>query len=169
MIDYTKIPEYNKMIAQFMGYSYHPYNNKEQIMGGYWHYSMDESQMSINNFKLKSNLYLCRHHKDLRYFNEWNWLIPVVEKIENLDLKEYFYSWEDYDGDRRYNFTGLSIEIEDVRVWPYINFELDPCSLIIGESCIVGKNKREAVYEAVVEIILWHNELINRNAKESKL
>lgn len=158
MIDYTKIQEHNKMIAQFMGYRYVPFDEGGKINGGYWHNSIPDNQCNLRSSKTKQHKYLCRLHRQLRYFNSWDWLMPVLEKIENLDLKEYFYTWKDNDGETRYNFTGISIEIEDVRVWPYISWELDPSSPILDKNVIVGKNKREAVYEAVIEIIKWYND-----------
>jgi hypothetical protein len=108
--------------------------------------------------------YYIRYNKeykieDSQFHKSWDWLMPVIEKIESLDLSDWMYSWEDMDGSTRYNFEGISVEIENTRCWIYINLSLDPYWTINEKT----NNKRfdtklEAVYEAVVEFIEWYNE-----------
>ena len=97
--------------------------------------------------------------KGSAYSNDWNCIMPVVEKIESLDLSEWMYSWEDMDGETNYNFEGISVEIENTRCWIYIHLSLDPYWTINEKTFKVRyETKLQAVYEAVVEFIEWYNE-----------
>jgi hypothetical protein len=97
--------------------------------------------------------------EDSQFHKSWDWLMPVVEKIESLDLSEWMYSWEDLDGETRYNFEGISVEIEKTRCWIYINLSLDPYWTINEKTFKVKyETKLEAAYESVVEFIEWYNE-----------
>lgn len=95
----------------------------------------------------------------MKFSQSWDWLMPVIEKIESLDLSEWMYSWEDMDGETNYNFEGISVEIENTRCWIYINLSLDPYWTINEKTFnIKHETKLKAVYEAVVEFIEWYNE-----------
>ena len=109
----TKTEENNELIADFMGIVFHDDEDK-------W-YDAD-------------GLYL-----DGLYFNEsWDWLMPVVEKIESI---------EDEHRCAKYNVNTVQcfVEIVDNHTSEEI-IELD------------GDTKKEATYKAVVEFIKWYNE-----------
>ena len=55
-------------------------------------------------------------HGDIEYLTSWDWLMPVVEKIESLDLSEYGYQWEGIDGETEYNNGSICVEIEHAHV-----------------------------------------------------
>jgi hypothetical protein len=98
-------------------------------------------------------------HGDVEYLKSWDWIMPVVEKIESLDLSEWMYKWEGIDGEIEYNFEGISVEIENKRCWIYINLSLDPYWTINEKTFKVKyETKLEAAYESVVEFIEWYNE-----------
>lgn len=61
----------NKLIAEFMGYKF--YNNLPQQRNGY--------QLPKNK---GTAIYLAYSTSDLQYHTSWDWLMPVVDKIENL-------------------------------------------------------------------------------------
>ena len=61
--------ESNKLMAKFLGYSYHHKHNQVYFAG--WS-------------KGKSREYLCRTHQQLKFDTDWNWLMKVVEKIEEI-------------------------------------------------------------------------------------
>lgn len=96
----------------------------------------------------------------IEYSKSWNWLIPVVEKIESLDLKESMYSWEGYEGNTEYNFNGIEVEISGNSCSIWIHLQLDPMTLIVDSKC---DSKKEATYKSVVEFIKYYNNLINKN------
>ena len=62
-------------------------------------------------------------------FEQWQWLMPVVEKIENIAIDEDVF----------YDVLMHGLE----------------CS--IGHVCNAGQTKMEAVYKSVVEFIKQHN------------
>ncbi len=73
-----------------------------------------------------------QYHHESFYHSSWDWLMPVVEKIEN------------------YNSGSTLVIIEDERCHldTQNNFEIDS----------VGHTKIEATYNAVVQFIEWYNE-----------
>ena len=97
-------------------------------------------------------------HGDIEYKTSWEWLMPVIEKIESLDLKEYGYKWEGIDGETEYNNGSICVEIERDRCWIYMNLSLDPMHTL-NENIYRMKFdiKLEAVYAAVVEFIEYYN------------
>ena len=74
-----------------------------------------------------------------RYHKEWNWLMPVVEKIEN------FMDGEQGDSIRghRYNVDISHCSCEITGECPEIHFQ--------------EATKKKATYKAVVEFIKWYN------------
>lgn len=68
--------------------------------------------------------------EDMKFHSSWDWLMPVVEKIESLGN----YGFTIYRNST--NINGLPIELANTR----------------------GNTKIEAVYNACVEFILWYNE-----------
>src|SRR6185437_13454507 len=64
IIDNNKIIEGNKLIAEFMGIKDNP--NKK----GYYYHPLKKDWGTIKGFK---------------YHSSWDWLMPVVEKIRNID------------------------------------------------------------------------------------
>jgi len=99
----------------------------------------------------------------LGYHKSWDWLMPVVEKIESLDLQEWFYKWDD-GGRIRYNFMCVNVWIEFNRCYIDIDLELDPAKNITSQKC---KTKLEATYQAVVEFIKWYNVQKETNSQNS--
>ena len=103
-------------------------------------------------------------HGDIEYKTSWDWLMPVVEKIESLDLSEYGYQWKGIDGEVEYNNGSICVEIEQGRCWIYMNLSLDPPHTLNEKtSYIKFPSKIEAVYAAIVEFIEYYNKLINQN------
>ena len=75
---------------------------------------------------------------DLEYHCSWDWLMPVVEKIESLDI--YF-----------------GISSKNITVFPIDNLNANkPIVKIMG--WIEKLTKIEATHKAVVEFIKWYNE-----------
>jgi len=109
--------ENNKLIAEFMGY--------ETVGDGY-----------IIPYDDTDNDYYLPEH--LKFHSSWEWLMPVVEKIENTSVD---------NKDNSDSFFNVVIEA----------FE---CDINGGGNTIHanGHTKKEATYKAVVEFIKWYNE-----------
>lgn len=103
------ITDNNKLIAEFMRAVYMSHINKWFVMN---EECIDE---------------------ELKYNSDWNWLMEVVEKIENLGFDFAIY-------------TGSSVSIVNTKDFPFEE--------VISLS---GSSKKEAVYNAVVAFIEWYN------------
>lgn len=80
----------------------------------------------------------------LRYLNydkDWNQLMKVVSKVENLDLRKYTV---------KISYDICSID--------YTNIKSRLDAPIIFKRSIDQSNKIEAVYNAVTEFIKWYNQ-----------
>ena len=130
MKEFTK-EEYNKLCAEFLGM----YQTDD---GRYW----EETDNSLTNWYVE----------ELRFDYDWEYIMPIVEKIE--DLKTETSSFKFYINpksviireDKNYSFEigdrGTSSEPL------YFN----------GSKCITGKSKKEAVVKAIWEFLNWYNE-----------
>lgn len=114
--------ERNKLIAEFMGYKFY-----------------EHLPLKRNGWQLESNkdtaIYLTHSDEDLKYHNSWDWLMPVVEKIENL---------------------GANVLIG--RMFCEIKYTNPLNEGEIFEKKIVSGIKINAVNGSVVEFIKWYNE-----------
>jgi len=91
-------------------------------------------------FDIESDIILIQANK-LPYSTDWNWLMEVVEKIESLtDI----------------NSNGCFMELESIGF--NAKFIFDDGTRILKDS--KGETKIEAVYNACVEFIKWHNNQI---------
>ena len=113
-----KTIENNKLIAEFMGLNLHQ---------GVWRKSTLATERKI-----------CKEDA-LKYHEDWNWLMVVVEKIESLEI---------FDRMGRFNINTKNFDEN------YTSFITDKDEDFI--QC-EGDTKIEAVYNAVVEFIKWYN------------
>ena len=114
------VTENNKLIAEFMGGLY---NNQSML-------SLQSNEIwlpyhGVCNYKSDNG-------KRLKYHSDWNWLMPVVEKIESLGNDILI--------------TSNYIQITYNKGEKFIAIELE------------GNIKIFAVYDACIEFIKWYNE-----------
>jgi len=102
--------EKNKLIAEFMNYPQSGIDNKDP-----YYYAMKH----------------CFDNNLMKYHSSWDWLMPVVEKIESLGLNTKIYTGHTTIASRDASF--ISQKLNDSKI--------------------------EATYEAVVEFIKWFNTL----------
>lgn len=124
------IEEGNKLIAEFMGAKLNCESGLEV------NFHMNEFGYKIGNGDETFN--------SLKFHKSWDWLIPVVEKIENTELSNIK------------NNTAL------------VNICLVGCSIKFNNKerlpiLTNADNKLKAVYKAVVAFINWYNEQTNKN------
>lgn len=123
--------ENNKLIAEFMGWSY-------DYSGIKWAVPItDDLIPESDNYKSGSRLL----DEELTFHKNWNWLMPVIEKIANLELKYlnaegFFNPYPTTFGQQ--NDDGLFV------------FRLPSHRLHSHQNLI------EAAYNAVVEFIMMH-------------
>lgn len=131
----------NELIARFMGV-------KEE-QGFYDSYGKDDPYWFTSNKIYRTysrslpDLSFDDFVENSRYHIEWDWLMPVVEKIESLGYLTSIYAL-DIDGNKRRHDVLLN------------DFSGDQIKKCYGYSY---NSKIEAVYKAVVEFIKWYNEL----------
>ena len=119
-----KTIENNKLIAEFLSVKIHPCE-------------------TIENFKFlpieERGLYNGYFIDELKYHEDWNWLMVVVENIESLEI---------FDRMGRFNINTKNFDEN------YTSFITDKDEDFI--QC-EGDTKIEAVYNATVEFIKWYN------------
>ena len=134
-----EILEGNRLIADFMQVDY---SGKEQIM---W----------------RPGAYIPFTEKCLRYHSSWDWLMSVVNKIENIG------SIVEIHGTRH---ALEKINLHSCRIH-YSIFNTVTDKYVADEIVLFRYNtkfnisKINCVYEAVVEFIKWHNQQNNETNK----
>ena len=136
-----------KLIADFMDLEYIPYELTDNNCG-WWKKDTYSSNVScINNPN-----YIGYNNLSLLYDQEYNWIMPVVEKIEllNLEIEEYNileYFIVDSHRNSCTIFSGLKNADELIKS-PYYYYDTR-----------YGTDKLNAIYLAVVKFIEWYNKL----------
>ncbi len=140
----------NETIAVFMGYEYIPFTNADQdFKPGWWKKGVtteDQSREAVSR-KVGKGKFICRNHKNLKYHSSWDWLMPVVEKIESLELSD-FYS----EG----NFSSVDVNIEKGHCYIYVHLNYDPPHRITGMSNY-SMTKINLIYSQVLEFIKYYD------------
>ena len=119
-----KTIENNKLIAEFLSVKIHPCETIEKF-----------KFLPIEERGLYNGYFI----DELKYHEDWNWLMEVVEKIESLEI---------FDRMGRFNINTKNFDEN------YTSFITDKDEDFI--QC-EGDTKIEAVYNAVVEFIKWYN------------
>lgn len=142
------------LLAEFLGWKYYP---KVKIMTHFYDCELhklndlDEDDVWIVGVKPEFEKYLCTspafydinniekpyddYHYSLKFNSDWNWIIKVVEKIENLD----------------YDFI---ISNKTANVWTKTDFN---CITDNSKDENRYSSKLEAVFEACVQFVEWYN------------
>lgn len=132
-----EILESNKLIAEFMGGKY---NNQVNFR-----IAQNEIWLPIHGVT-KFNTADLGSGKILEYHKSWDWLMPVVEKIESLGYTTLIKNY----GDEFSNFVEI------------LNTDEDPLQICCFTEHVMLKSKLELTYKAVIEFIKWYNEKYNK-------
>jgi hypothetical protein len=122
----TETKTENELIAEFMGF--------EKTSTFY-------DTADDRHYKYKSELFGYTYPSEWAFHIKWDWLMPVVEKIGQLD-GDYTVS---INTQKEPSLYGHECSIYDTG--HAVSFLME------------SKNLIEAVYKAVVEFIKWHNQL----------
>jgi hypothetical protein len=119
--------EKNRMIAEFMGGEFEKmhFNGVEQ-----------EVVTLINCHQIKMSQLMSVYTSNLLFHTSWDWLMPVVEKIE----------------------TELKYEVLIGRIYSQVNIIGDEDNTISKWVCGDPKKKLEITYETICQFIEWYNE-----------
>jgi len=126
--------ENNRLIAEFMGAE----SQADIIDSDVLEYDMFGCIGMANTFQ-DINAKHFYHPEEMRFHDSWDWLMPVVEKIESI---------EDENRCAKYNVNVFQCFVDIV----YSNNNE-------GEEIVVvdGQSRRDAIYKAVVKFIEWYN------------
>jgi hypothetical protein len=121
----NEVQQGNIDIALFLGYEYYPWNSGSEKPFG-WR----KPKKPLPQFSTKFPYFLGRRHSDLRFSNDWNWLMLCVAAIEKskenitvrtqdrLLLKELFpqlrYKLEEADISKCFNIIIQIIKILEI-------------------------------------------------------
>ena len=94
-------------------------------------------------------------------YTDWNKLMPVIDKIEELDMSKYHYKWIDLDNEERCNFVNYEVNIDHRACSIWMNLQLDPVVLVAGDYRKEYDTRIKAVWECVVEFIQYYNKITN--------
>jgi hypothetical protein len=126
----------NKLIAKFMGHELKKptrgvlKNVQHYLSIGFPRVYQYENKSSFGStFSIKQYLY----PKDLKYHESWDWLMPVIEKIENTKECNCFTIHD-----------GINTTIETWNGYDFIYHEDG-----------MSKTKIESAYRGVIEFIEW--------------
>jgi hypothetical protein len=129
-----EITEGNKLIAQFMGYQY-------EIGGGIepsgW-YTLVPLTFS-DGFTRE---YLCREDSKLSYHKSWDWMMPVVDKINGMGKAYSFAIFKSY--------VSLTVE-KGGKVFKDFSFAY-------SEYITATQTGKEAAFKLLVKFVKWENE-----------
>jgi hypothetical protein len=131
----NEIIKENRIIAHFMNYFY---------IKDFDTYSIPEQErLKVDSFSYSYEFSDIFKSKELKFHLSYDWLMPVIEKIENLNLDEF----------------GLGEFVSNIsnRQGFYCEFRLrNSYETKISDS--FGDSKIDAIYNAVIEFINWYNE-----------
>ena len=120
--------ENNKLIAEFMGYS-QPHPDYPNTT--YW-YKQGEEPLTI-----------------LLFDTDWNWLMAVVEKLESMEIEVRMNS---------HFSTTLKYTLYQTQIcYDLKHNNCDSTQLYLSYNNVY-KNRKDSIYNAVVEFIKWYNE-----------
>ena len=119
--------ENNRIIAEFMGYTLN-----------------ENDEYPIEYITVQGHWDTCSI-QDLNYHKSWDWLMKVVEKIENTKIKDYSIS------------TDITDDKTFINVWHY--GDGGKWSILISNLNEEYKdfNKMQRTYKAVVKFINFYN------------
>lgn len=143
-----QVVEGNKLIARFLGYEYYPHNHPEinkPIDAGWKTHPKASPFTKLNATEsLLSKIrydYLCRHHNGLAFHSDWNQLMRVIDKIEELGHST------NIDSDVR--------ELINDKYYCGILYK-DAIGTYIAQQ-YSRTSKMDAVWNCVIQFIQWYN------------
>lgn len=174
----NEITEKSKVIAEYLGWRYIPFNDLQGFPKAGWWQVEEREKTSVTldsgevvntigvgdvmnrkqGWQIIDNSYVkfvCRNHSQLRFYNSFDALIPAIEKLEKEDLSDYCYKWKDGRGLNN-NFVYVEFMRFRDNSFIAIEWELDPFTTI-------GKNEGKGIikdtFYAVYQAIKYINDL----------
>jgi hypothetical protein len=129
----------NKLIAEFIGASvWKSYWNKNDKSD--WFDIQPFEDIGIHGINIGSG-----NTKDLYFHSSWDWLMPVVESIENIERTDLYKHPQFRLSSYRYLPEEWKADIQDCKTTK-IRFQTNNCN-----------SKLEATWLVIIEFIKWYN------------
>jgi len=133
----------NKVIAEFMGYRFYD-KQTDPIWPGWrkeWKKEWENKKRNIDD-----DVFLCKRHRDLKYHSSYDWLMPVVQRIEDLG---YYVKVSGFSGstDLEISEKGLGLNLI--------------CQNFIGVSG--AESKIDVIWLGVVDFIRYYKKQLRVN------
>ena len=129
--------EGNKLIAEFMGAIFH-----KDWTSAIYKIPQDTYEYIINPTPVSSKFWMA---DEMCYHSSWDWLMPVVDKIEKENASQFTY--------RYYDEINWGKELHVVTS----SYFLNSYNRLNKKFKCESSNKLEAYWLAVVEFIKWYN------------
>lgn len=138
--------ENNKLIAEFMGRN--------------WDDVMEMCKQEVYDSGHRSDSIIDDPEYWSCYNSDWNWLMAVVEKIENIKVKGSQWSCiTDEDEPVEFEFTvAIKNKVTVINRHAFDGDEEDFLSIYDGRNYTNGSTKIENTYNACIAFIKWYNE-----------
>ena len=162
------IAEQSKILAEYLGWKYIPSNDLQGFPKAGWYMPLSSHrEQKINMKGLGSFIvdkmpykYVCRNHNQLMFYNSFDELIPVLNKLTEEDLSEYMYSWERcVEGDEEDCETGVFMNIDY-----YISVEFGTI-IEINPAMEIGRCQGEGIIKNTFNACVQAVEYINKRKK----
>jgi len=159
----SEIVKGSKILATYLGWHYVPSNNLGEYKKAGWY----SRHSPVYNLKVQGN-YIGRHHTNLTFYNSFDSLFKVIDKLEKEDLKDYLYIWTNSEGDIGYNFQGVRVDRFN-GVWDVsVELQLDPDIDISNHEKYKDLPEKEQLFWNLVDAVKWVNNLkLNSNGKNN--
>lgn len=128
----NKIKENNHLIATFLGFT---------IKKGAWEESFTGWYIPIKDFVDKEYV----HPDHLQFHTSWDWLMPVLDKIEKMG-HQTVASQMDFGGEK-HHYINIMTNVDFIKATPDNPYKLG------GQAF----SKFAAYYEGIIEFIKWYN------------
>ena len=152
----------SKLLAEYLEWKYIPFSTdlSPYKNGGWYKYKTASNLEALGLkksgwIKVEQELiakFICRTHSELRFFNDWNALALVIEKLEKEDLH---FSFDDD------NFEGVEVSRFTTRWAVCINLRYDPCIWISKKYVYKDLPEKQQLFFALVDAVNYINNLRN--------
>lgn len=109
----------SKLIAEYLGWQYIPFNDLQGFSKAGWFEVKENQRMMLAKYDgwvkvdNKAVRFVCRKHSELRFYNSFDAIIPVIEKIE----KENSVSFYLYNGGCKRGLLQKEFSFDENLTW----------------------------------------------------
>ena len=141
----------NKLIAVFMGYQYEAGLGIEHCG---WYKTIPSTFDTEKELRFGYREYLCRNDS-IKYHKSWDWLMPVVEKIESLPK-------DNHHGKFGVHISSNTCSIQGTNLHKAIKNLSEYGAVYMSDPNAIFNTKIESTWYNVVAFIKWYNENIKK-------